>query len=262
MDANQPDPQKMIRVLSLNLRFGLADDGPNRWERRRAALAPLLAGWPCDFYGFQEANDFQIEFLSDLLPDYDLIGRRFPAPSFWQNNIIFYHRRWQNTASQHFYLSPTPDLPSRFRASRWPRQCTMGIFKRGHRHLICINTHFDFKEPIQIRSAELIRRRLMQLKLDWPAVIVGDFNAPPRSPCYNIFTATQRAEGPGFRNVLQPPLGGTHHGFSGKGQDEPIDWILYRGELEVRSARVIQDRFAGFYPSDHFPLHAELAFIS
>ena len=258
MPSNAPSS---IHVLSLNLRFGLADDGPNRWEQRRAALAPLLSAWPCDFYGFQEANDFQIEFLAELLPDYGLIGRRFPAPPFWQNNILFFHRRWQNLASEHFFLSPTPDLPSRFRQSRWPRQCTLGIFRQGQRHLICVNTHFDFKTSIQTRSAELICQRLMGQASTWPAILMGDFNAGPQSPCYRVFTTIPSAGGPGFRNTQQPPYSGTHHGFSGKSQDEPIDWILYRGDLAASGAGVIQNRFAGYYPSDHFPLHAELAFL-
>ena len=60
-----------IKAMTLNLRFGLADDGPNSWPFRKKTLEPLLSEYPCDVYAFQEANDFQISFLSTLLPDYD-----------------------------------------------------------------------------------------------------------------------------------------------------------------------------------------------
>ena len=78
-----------IHIIDLNLRFGLADDGPNSWTQRRRAYPELLKAWPADFYTFQEANDFQVEELAALLPEYSCIGRREPAPEDWQHNIIF-----------------------------------------------------------------------------------------------------------------------------------------------------------------------------
>ena len=249
------DAAQTLRVMSLNLRFGLADDGPNSWVYRRKAYTPLLKSHPGDFYAFQEANDFQVSFLAGMLPDYDYIGKRSPAPDFWQNNIIFFHRRWQVIAHEHFYLSDTPDVPSKFCKSKWPRQCTLGVFRYGRCKLVVINTHLDFESEVQVRSAKLIRRRLANYtgkKL--PAVLMGDFNATPASQCYAILTFGRENNGPQFQNAFEQPFPGTHHGFSGRSQGGCIDWILYQGPLEVKSARVIIRRFNGIYPSDHFPI--------
>jgi endonuclease/exonuclease/phosphatase family metal-dependent hydrolase len=248
-------------VLNLNLRFGLADDGPNRWENRRKAFAPLLSAYPSDFYSFQEVNDFQAEFLDALLADYTYIGLRCPAPAFWQNNVIFYHRRWQCRSHGHFYLSPTPDIPSRFRSSRWPRQCTWGCFQCNGRSLVCVTTHFDFLSDIQKKSAELILNRLHSCIPSGPTVLMGDFNATPDSACYKVFTAPEQESVGGFQSAFKPPYCGTHHGFSGKCDTRaPIDWILFRGALHVMSAHVVTHRFAGLFPSDHFALSAEFSF--
>ena len=47
----------MLRVMSCNLRYGLAADGDNRWERRRhLALARIRAFLP-DLLGLQECRD-------------------------------------------------------------------------------------------------------------------------------------------------------------------------------------------------------------
>ncbi len=256
---NIPLQVQPFTVMRLNLRFGLADDGPNDWEFRRKAYAPLLKAHPSDFYAFQEANDFQISFLAEMLPDHDFIGQRYPAPDFWQNNIIFYHRRWQVMAHEHFFLSDTPDVPSKFSQSQWPRQCTMGVFRHGRRTLLVINTHFDFKSEVQNQSAELIRKRLAKQSGNQTAVLMGDFNTTPASKCYSIFTSWKEGSEPCFQNAFNQPYSGTHHGFSGRGQGDPIDWILYRGPLDVKSAQVITLRFNDIYPSDHFPLKATFA---
>jgi endonuclease/exonuclease/phosphatase family metal-dependent hydrolase len=243
-------------VMSLNLRFGLADDGPNSWIHRRLAYKPLLDAWPRDFYAFQEANDFQVSFLAELLPDHGHIGQRDPAPQRWQNNIIFFHKKWRCLHGEHFYLSDTPDTPSQFPDSRWPRQCTLGIFEKQGRRLIIVNTHLDFYDNVQTRSARLIRRRLgKHAHRDDPAVLMGDFNCTPDSACYAEFM-THREEGPDLFNVFGPPFEGTHHQFSGSGGD-PIDWILYQNPLVVERACVITRSFAGRYPSDHFPVAAD-----
>ena len=122
--------QPAFSILTLNLRFGLADDGPQAWVHRRPRLRQFLETHDGDFMVFQEANDFQIDFLAECLPEYALIGKRHPAPPAWQNNVIFYRAPWKLDQSDHFYLSPTPDIPSRFAASLWPRQCTLGTLQR------------------------------------------------------------------------------------------------------------------------------------
>ena len=93
----------MFSVLTLNLRFGLADDGANDWKYRKKGFGLFLEKYRTDFISFQEANDFQIDFLHNILTEYNYIGKRSPSPSFWQNNIIFYHKKWHCTLYEHFF---------------------------------------------------------------------------------------------------------------------------------------------------------------
>jgi len=249
----------MISVLTLNLRFGLADDGTNNWRYRKKCFPSLFEKYRVDFIGFQEANDFQIDFLNNILPEYDFIGKRSPSPPFWQNNIIFFKKTWKCIYQEHFFLSPTPKIPSRFPESLWPRQCTIGMFKNCDRTLICANTHFDFDVSVQIESAKLIMTRLLHLPSDVPVILVGDFNAIPLSPCYNIFTGQNQKPDRKERylkNVFTRPFPGTHHGFTGDLNGDHIDWILYRGRIVKKDYMVIQDTIHGLYPSDHFPVYS------
>jgi endonuclease/exonuclease/phosphatase family metal-dependent hydrolase len=244
-------------VVTLNLRFGLADDGANSWRHRKRAFPVFFARFRPDFICVQEANDFQIDFLADMLSSYGVIGQRRPAPAFWQNNIIFFNRGWKLLRDAHFFLSDTPQIPSRFRESCWPRQCTIGLFRKASRELICVNTHFDFNEAIQVRSARLILKTLMQWPLDAPVVLTGDFNASPKRACYEVLAGSPSGvSAAGFRNAFNPPFPPTQHGFTGDDTGEHIDWILYRGCITPVSPCVIRETFDGFYLSDHFPVYA------
>ncbi len=241
-----------LTVFSLNIRFGRADDGPNGWTHRRHFFPRLLARYPADFYAFQEVNDFQADDLKAMLPAYRCIGQRLPAPDYWQSNIIFYRRTWQCAGQYHYYLSQTPEIPSKFNGSKWPRQCTMGVFQRAGRRVLCVNTHFDFTEKVRKKSARLILSRLPPLTDAEPAIVTGDFNASPGSPCYRIFTGN-RGKGR-FENIFQPPFSATHHGFTGNTDGDAIDWILYRGPVSPIESEILRDTFNHRYPSDHFPL--------
>ncbi len=244
-------------VMTLNLRFGLADDGPNRWEIRKERLLLLFERYRPTFIGFQEANTFQIDFLCGILPGYKYIGKRSPAPPFWQNNLLFYPDSWRCSWADHFFLSQTPDIPSRFPESRWPRQCTLGVFTQKTHSLVCLSTHLDFDATVQTKSVRIILERLKSAPILFPVVLMGDFNATPDSPCHAALTDPK---GPGdgrlppFINAFKAPYPPTFHGFSGKGKKGHIDWILYRGGLAPVRSRVITDAFKGGYPSDHFPL--------
>jgi len=247
-------------VISFNLRFGLADDGPNSWGYRKAGVAEFLQTHRADFIGLQEANDFQVDFVDHELVEYAYIGMRNPAPRFWQNNVLFYNPQWRCISQKHLYLSLTPDIPSRFSESQWPRQCTIGLFEKDQRQLICINTHFDFKPTVQRKSARFVLDQVSLLPSNSSVVLMGDFNATPESDCHMNLTGHETgtaADWPSFENVFVEPYPGTFHGFSGDSIGGCIDWILYRGDIVPDDCVVIRATFNGIYPSDHFPIRAQ-----
>ena len=182
-----PTVREGFSALSFNLRFGLADDGINNWDHRKKALPVLFEEYHPDFIGLQEANDFQVDYLAKILIGYDFIGKRSPAPSNWQNNVIFFKSKWYPKVFRHFFLSQTPTVPSKFQDSRWPRQCTIGMFTNSHRKMICINTHFDFAENVQTKSAVIIMEQLAKLPSNVPAVLLGDFEFHPQTEMFRGF---------------------------------------------------------------------------
>ena len=92
--------------------------------------------------------------------------------------------------------------------------------------------------------------------------MTGDFNADaPENPVYGTVTAAltdswRATEG------AEPPLG-TSHGFGGLERARTagrIDWILYRGPIAATDTEILTFERDGQYPSDHFPVVAELEY--
>jgi endonuclease/exonuclease/phosphatase family metal-dependent hydrolase len=63
-----------IEVLSFNIRYGTADDGPNAWPRREALVYDVIRTQDADFLGLQEALRFQIDGIREAVPGYAEIG--------------------------------------------------------------------------------------------------------------------------------------------------------------------------------------------
>jgi endonuclease/exonuclease/phosphatase family metal-dependent hydrolase len=242
------DTTETITVMTLNLRFGLADDGPNAWDSRRQAYPELFRQYTPDFIGVQEANDFQTEFLEGLLTEHRHIGRREATPESWQDNIIFYKDAWTCLKKKLYFLSDTPEVKSQLTDSVWPRQCIIGLFEKNHRQLIHVNTHFDFKPSVQERSAALIIDFLKDFPNDIPTLITGDFNTSPSSETYGIFREN------GFKDLFDHQHSSTFHGFTGKDLGGHIDWILFKGPLKGGNHVIVREPLCGRYPSDHYPV--------
>jgi endonuclease/exonuclease/phosphatase family metal-dependent hydrolase len=248
-----------LSVLSLNLRFGLADDGPNAWDYRKKSVVELFRRQRPDLIATQEANHFQIDFLAENLPEYSYMGRRHPAPDFWQDNILFYRKMIVRKDHIHFFLSQTPHIPSRSFGSRYPRQATLGLFHISGNRLICIDTHLDFETPAQMGAVRVIKEQLASYDDEIPVILMGDFNATPESPCYQWLTGKEEVEkknGLDFNETFKAPYPSTFHRFTGEPAGGYIDWILYRAPLRLKACEVLQGPVDGIYPSDHFAVTA------
>jgi endonuclease/exonuclease/phosphatase family metal-dependent hydrolase len=249
---------KRLLVLSLNLRFGLADDGPNAWDYRKESVVKLFKRQNPDLIATQEANHFQIDFLAENLREYSYIGRRHPAPKFWQDNILFYRKTIVCKDHIHFFLSQTPYIPSRSFGSLYPRQATLGLFHVNSQPLICIGTHLDFETPAQMGAAQVIKEQLSPYDDKIPTILMGDFNATPESLCYQWLTGKEvdGENGLDLNETFKIPYPSTFHRFTGEPTGGYIDWILYKGPLRLKACKVLQGPVDGIYPSDHFPVTA------
>jgi endonuclease/exonuclease/phosphatase family metal-dependent hydrolase len=259
-----------VRVVSFNIRYGTADDGPDRWELRKSRVIDTLRAQDADIIGLQEVLAEQADELRAALSGYGFVGvGRDDGERAGEFVPIFYRSgRFTLVEGGHFWLSPTPDQPgSKGWDAALPRMATwvlLGFKDAPGQDVYVINTHFDHAGGrARLESAKLLRR-VAESKGGEPVIVMGDFNCGPGDAPYVELTrdAGNLAELRDAYAVLGLPAGncGTYHRFEGVSDGARIDWVLTNWRFVPRAAWIDRRAFGGRYPSDHFPVGAELAF--
>ncbi|OGT90233.1 MAG: hypothetical protein A2286_04845 [Gammaproteobacteria bacterium RIFOXYA12_FULL_61_12] len=255
----------MIKVMSFNIRYGLADDGENHWNRRKSfALARVRAFEP-DLLGLQECrDDAQAEFVRAHLLDYPFYGVHREGPgdtALEMAPLLFRRSAFQLLKTGHFWLSETPEIPgSKSWGSVYPRTLTWAqlTHQPTGRPLIYVNTHFDYEPTAIDGDALFLRQWLDQICEESPVIVTGDFNADKQSDAYRRLTGDGRLID-AFRQIH--PSGAdeaTFHAFGRPEEMAPIDWILVSDHFRVLDAQIDRTHEGNLFPSDHYPVTAVL----
>lgn len=255
-----------LNVMTFNIRLSLDSDKENSWENRKNDALQLLGYYHPDVFGVQEAVPQQMTDLKTGLKDYDFVGvARDDGANKGEYSAIFYNtEKLQVLQSGTFWLSETPDQPSKGWDAAYNRVCTYALFKtkKGGRKFWAFNVHFDHVGNIaRENSSKLILEKINTLNpRNFPVVLTGDFNLTDKTEPIKIISKTMSDS---FYNCRKPHYGptGTFTGFDvNTVPKDRIDYIFTKG-LSCQSIRTINDRRENLlYPSDHFPVLAELKF--
>jgi endonuclease/exonuclease/phosphatase family metal-dependent hydrolase len=267
--------------MTLNIRRDRGDDGINNWEHRRDLVAALLRRHQPDVIGFQEVLMHQLRDLESMLPGYEWSGvARDDGREAGEFAPVF-HRGLVPRRQGTFWFSDTPDVPSR----TWPgmtRICTWVEFGDDDPFAV-FNVHLEYEfESTQMKSVELLRRRMTSYPPDFPLLLAGDFNFNPGTPSYHALSEFVRdsyaprtrsnggAAGPGTPaappdTTVRNPA--TCHDFTGRTQALEtgagrIDYIWHRGTVQVSDFRIVTDGSdvpSGVFLSDHWPVICRVA---
>jgi endonuclease/exonuclease/phosphatase family metal-dependent hydrolase len=246
-------------VLTYNVRLDTPADGEDAWPKRRDFLAAQIRFHNPDVFGVQEALHGQMEYLTAALPAYTWVGvARDDGKQAGEYSALFYRKdRFEALSSGTFWLSETPDVPSKGWDAALNRVCTYALLKdkKTGKKTWVFNTHFDHKgEEARRRSAGLIVQKTRELNTkNDPVVVMGDFNAnPDEAPVTVLKSAFADARDAG----VEPPFGpeGTFNGFNFYDPvTRRIDYVFVQN-LKVRQYAVLSDNKNCRYPSDHLPV--------
>lgn len=252
----------MIKVMSFNIRYGLADDGVNHWQYRKPLVLERIRTFEPDVLGLQECLDNeQAAFMRETLPDYAFYGVQrggVGESTIEMAPLLFKKSAFDCLAQGCFWLSNTQDVAgSQDWDSDFPRTCTWA--KLTHlatdRTLFYVNTHFDYQPLAMLASAKLLQQWLEENTDDAPLIVTGDFNSEKDSWGFQHLTET----GLLFDAHQRQDCGGTFHDFGRLKNIETLDWILHSGHFRVLEAAVDTYHEDAVYPSDHYPINAVLA---
>lgn len=263
-DVTDPDviAENQIKVISFNIRTANGDKNTgNAWNIRKKAIPPMFKKENPTVFGVQEALSEQVNFLNTELPEYAYVGvGRDDGKEKGEFMSIFYKKSDASLVDWGtFWLSQTPDIPSKGWDAAYNRTATWAIFKHEPtgKRFIYVNTHLDNAGKLARQNGLLlIRDKILEMnKEGLPVILTADFNSSTDNAIFDCVKAVMQDA----RKTC--PSTDNHASFNGWGQSSSvIDHIFYYGFSGIRFRTVTESYEGVQYMSDHYPVSAILEF--
>lgn len=260
--------QDRVAVMSYNVRYDEAlfrseEPKENDWINRKATQAALMTFHAPDVIGMQEPHIHQVHYFEQNLPGYAWIGvgREDGAKGDEYNPIFYNKKKLELIDWGTFWLSSTPEKPSKSWDAGYTRICTWAEFRlKGKKTAFYVfNTHFDSKgELARRKSAQLVNKMIKEMVGSGQVFLLGDFNFNPDSKAYSVITAEGLKDSRLIsQNAAYGPEG-TFNGFNfGKTPRHRIDFVFVSDNTRVIRYGVLNDSYDQKFPSDHLPVVVE-----
>lgn len=255
------------RLATFNIRWDNPNDVGNLWKDRVPHIVQLIKFHQIAILGTQEVLAHQLKELNEGLGYASIgVGRDDGMAKGEFSPIHYDPTRYSVEASGTFWLSPTPDQPSKGWDAALNRICTWARFSSaaGERFYV-FNVHYDhIGQEARVESSKLVAAKISSINTeDLPVIWLGDFNVTPDNPAY-LYPLSQ----PNWKDarlISQTPTYGPKGTFTGfdwdRMPDGIIDHIFVQGKLKVLRHGILTDNYGKKYPSDHFPVLVELKFL-
>ena len=253
-----------IKVMSYNIRLGSGNDGSNSWENRKQATIEMINDQKPDIFGIQEALSYQIEYIESGCRRYSCAGvGREDGKKEGEHMSIFWNKkaikmlRWGT-----FWLSETPETPSKGWDARYKRTATWGLMKdrKTGRKFYFVNTHLDHRgKEAQKNGLKMIVDRIDIINPEgYPMILTGDFNVNPDDPSLiHLDSVMQSAR----KSAEKTDAHNTFNGWSDVQNDRIIDYIYFKGFDRCPEYQTVRTRYLDIpFVSDHYPITARLKF--
>ena len=251
--------------MSYNIRYDITTSNASPWTERHTAIASQIKRFDIDIVGMQEVLLHQRQQLLTDLPAFASVGvGRDDGINAGEFSPIFYKvERFQLLVSSTFWLSPTPEIPSKGWDAALNRISTYAQFVdlQSKDTFWVFNTHFDHVgETARMKSAELILQKMKEVTkgANQAVIFCGDLNLNADHPTIT-FLQSQMNDALLVTNHLQSKMNRTFNNFDlTTPASKRIDYIFTNANLIVQSFETIVEPFGVSYPSDHFPILVKL----
>lgn len=193
---------------------------------------------------------------------YDSVIKYRDNTSFSEGCPVFYRRdKFALVDKGSFWLSETPEVMSKDWGSACYRICSYAVLRRksDNEEIAVFNTHLDhISDEARIKGIQVVLDKIAEFG-GKPSILMGDLNAVPgsetiSSAVQSFFDAQAVAE-----DTMD---GATYQAWGKKLDKERIDYIMVsKTGISVDKYAVVQTTYDGVYPSDHFPIYADLTLL-
>ena len=285
---NKKCPVSII-AASYNLRNANHNDSVNGngWGLRYPVIAGIVQYHDFDVFGTQECFIHQLEDMKKALPEYDYIGvGRDNGKTEGEHSAIFYRTdKFEVIDKGDFWMSETPDVPSKGWDAVLPRICSWGHFKckdSGFEFLF-FNLHMDhIGKNARVESALLVLKKMKEIGDGLPVILTGDFNVDQTHKSYDVLVNKWTLCDSYEKCDIRYATNGTFNNFDPNSFTKSrIDHIFVSPDFHVKKYGVLTDTYRtsvnnenmqtndcpseidikdcqARVPSDHFPVVVEL----
>ncbi|MDT0687027.1 endonuclease/exonuclease/phosphatase family protein [Autumnicola psychrophila] len=253
-----------MRLITYNIKYANENDGENSWSKRKEALASLIRFYEPDLLPLQEAKKEQLDYFQANLKQYNYLGvGRNDGKAEGEFTAILYNTaKFDVLQNNTFWLSETPEEPSKGWDAAYPRICTYALFqeKESSNKFWHFNTHFDHRgDKAREESAKLLWQKIEEVnRKNFPVILTGDFNLEPDSNGIRFLSGKLNDS----KTITKEPAFGPEKTFNaydyGKAPISRIDYVFTSKGVEVSKYGVLNNSYEQKYPSDHFPVMVEL----
>jgi endonuclease/exonuclease/phosphatase family metal-dependent hydrolase len=235
------------------------------WNARKESLDQAFKALDADVIGFQEMESFArgsvqpvnltLDWLTMRNPGYGVAAAGNPAVFPSTQPILYRDTRLRTVDEGWFFFSETPDaLYARTYDGGFPAFASWARFedRATDRAFRVVNVHFDYASGSnRRRSADLVAERIAPwIAAGETVFVIGDINASAASRP----ARTLKDAGLTFARVP----GSTYHWNRGLNLTPAIDHLASTPDARpTGSAVILRRRFAGNWPSDHYPVLAD-----
>lgn len=250
-----------VRVMSFNVRCTSVNGVPAR-KRHELVCKEILKVAPTSL-GTQEVTPEWRDVLSEQLSGiYGMVGIGRDGEHKGEHSLILYNlEKTEMLDNGTFWLSETPDVPSKGWGASFRRICTwarLRIKETGEEY-IHINCHLDHIASLARENGVKLILSFMNEKFpDMPVVFTGDFNSQPDSEAYQTVLAS------GMQDSRLTATESTPHGTWHDGQpkmmgdDVYLDYIFVNEGVAPLVYKTLTVGVDGRFVSDHFPIYADV----
>ncbi len=256
---------QQMTIGTYNVRYDNPNDTGNLWRDRAPVVAALIRFHDFDIFGTQEALKNQLDDISNSLPQYNRYGvGRDDGREKGEHSAIFYKKdEFTVLKKGDFWLSQTPDTPS----LGWDATCCKRIcswvylqHKRTGKKFYFFNAHYDHQGvKARVESSKLILQKMKEKAKNEPVIFTGDLNGSHTSEWYQEIAKSDFLKDT-YKEVKYPYANNASFNAFGasKGRTEIIDHIFISDHFATGRWGVLTDTYQGKFPSDHFPVLADI----
>lgn len=250
------------RIMSFNVRC--IDDEEGSINNRSQIAVAVIDQYAPDSFGVQEATPKWIKILDKKFSEkYARVGEgRSPIEMFTEYSAVYYRKDKYNLIdSGTMWLSETPEKKyTKSFDSKHNRIATWAVLenKETGEKFTHINTHLDHVlESTRVEQSKVLLNKIAELENSTKVICTGDFNTFETAEAYSVMSASMDDTKLLAENS---DTGITFHkyGTIEEHEDGAIDFIFTTKGMTVDTYKIIRNTVEGMYPSDHYPIVADI----